>query len=131
MRGSLGMEDARVERFASTRADALILRWMRWVTFIAKFRGAVWQALAHDVLNTAKASAYSGMLMLFPALLVIATLLALVPEGTTLVGELRSAFQQFLPTDTMLLVQVSMQTQRGDRCSSSFPPRASACLPGW
>jgi membrane protein len=107
------MEDARVERFASTRADALILRWMRWVTFIAKFRGAVWQALAHDVLNTAKASAYSGMLMLFPALLVIATLLALVPEGTTLVGELRSAFQQFLPTDTMLLVQVSMQTQRG------------------
>ena len=34
------------------------------------FASAVLQALDHDVLNTAKAAAYSGMLMLFPALLV-------------------------------------------------------------
>ena len=53
------------------------------------------------MLNTAKAAAYSGMLMLFPALLVLTTLLAQVPEGTTLVGEVRGIFEQFLPADTM------------------------------
>ena len=50
-------------------------------------RKALWLALDHDVLNTAKAAAYSGMLVLFPALVVLTTLLAQVPEGTTLVGE--------------------------------------------
>lgn len=82
------------------------------IRFIAQFRRALWQALAHDVLNTAKASAYSGMLMLFPALVVLATLLALVPEGNSLTGELRSAFEQFLPADTMDLVQSSLEAQR-------------------
>jgi membrane protein len=82
------------------------------IRFLATFRRAIWLALAHDVLNTAKASAYSGMLMLFPALVVLTTLLAMVPEGTTLVGEVRMAFQQFLPTDTMFLFQSSMQARR-------------------
>jgi membrane protein len=73
--------------------------------FLVKFRNAVGQALANDVLNTAKAAAYSGMLMMFPALLVITTLLARVPEGTSLVGEIRAAFEQFLPADTMDILQ--------------------------
>ncbi len=80
--------------------------------FAAQFRKALWLALDHDVLNTAKAAAYSGILMLFPALVVVTTLLALVPEGTTLVGEIRIAFQQFLPSDTMSLLQISLQTRR-------------------
>jgi membrane protein len=61
--------------------------------FLIKLRNTVAQALDHDVINTAKAAAYSGMLMLFPALLVITTLLAQVPEGNTLVGELRATFR--------------------------------------
>jgi membrane protein len=76
------------------------------------FRRALWLALDHDVLNTAKAAAYSGMLMLFPALVVLATLLAQVPEGTTLVGEIRFSFEQFLPADTMSLIQSSLETRR-------------------
>ena len=71
------------------------------VRFLSTFRRAIWLALDHDVLNTAKASAYSGMLMLFPALVVLTTLLAMVPEGTTLLGEVRPAFAQFLPADAM------------------------------
>jgi membrane protein len=70
------------------------------------------QALDHDVINTAKAAAYSGMLMLCPALLVITTLLAQVPEGNTLVGELRATFEQFLPADTMDLLQSYVLTSR-------------------
>jgi membrane protein len=70
------------------------------------------QAMADDALNTSKAAAYSGMLMLFPALMVLTTLLAQVPEGTTLVGELRGAFEQFLPGDSMFLLQSSLLAHR-------------------
>jgi membrane protein len=52
------------------------------------------------------------MLMLFPALVVLTTLLAQVPEGTTLVGEFRTTFEQFLPVDSMDLLQSSLQTRR-------------------
>ena len=78
---------------------------MRIIRLLAELRNAVGQAMANDVINTAKAAAYSGMLMMFPALLVATTLLAQVPEGTTLVGEIRSSFDQFLPSDTMDLLQ--------------------------
>lgn len=77
----------------------------------AKLRKAIWLALEHDVLNTAKAAAYSGMLMLFPTMVVVTTLLALVPEGTTLMGEIRFSFAQLLPADTMSLLQASLQSR--------------------
>jgi membrane protein len=81
----------------------------RWIQF---FRRVIFQAFRHDVLNTSKAAAYSGMLMLFPTLMVLTTLLAQVPEGTTLVGEFRVSFEQFLPTDSMDLLQSSLQSHR-------------------
>ncbi len=77
-----------------------------------KAREAIMQALAHDVINTAKAAAYSGMLMLFPALLVITTLVAQIQEGGTMLGELRSIFEQFLPVDTLDLLQSYVLTRR-------------------
>ena len=72
---------------------------------VAQVRKVAMQALADDVFNTAKAAAYSGMLMLFPALLVATTLLAQVPQGGTLTGTVREAFQQILPADSMDLLQ--------------------------
>ena len=80
--------------------------------FTSKFRKAIFQALEHDVINTAKAAAYSGMLMLFPALLVATTLLSQVQEGSTMVGEVRTLFDQFLPADTMDLLQSYVLTRR-------------------
>lgn len=80
--------------------------------FLIKTREAILQALAHDVINTAKAVAYSGMLMLFPALLVITTLVAQIQEGGTMLGELRSVFEQFLPVDTLDLLQSYVLTRR-------------------
>lgn len=68
-------------------------------------RAALLNSLEHDVVNTAKAAAYSGMLMLFPALLVGATLVAQVQEGSRVLGGLRALFQQFLPPDTLDLIQ--------------------------
>ncbi len=72
---------------------------------LSQFRRAVMQALAHDAFNTSKAAAYSGMLMLFPALLLITTLVAQIQEGSTMLGELRSIYEQFLPADTLDLLQ--------------------------
>ncbi|MDR3792237.1 MAG: YihY/virulence factor BrkB family protein [Terracidiphilus sp.] len=74
-------------------------------------RKAFWQALDHDIVNTAKAAAYSGMLTIFPALLVLTTLLARVEEGPTLTGEIRGIFEQFLPADTMDMLQQYMLTR--------------------
>lgn len=75
------------------------------------FRRALWKALAHNVLTMAKAAAYSAILSLFPALLVGTTLLALSPETATLRGEIRAAFVELLPPDTMTLVQSYFQAQ--------------------
>jgi membrane protein len=75
-------------------------------------RVALWEALQNDVLDIAKATAYSGMLMLFPTFLVATTMLALVPAGNTLLDALRAASEQFLPADTMSLLQSYFQTQR-------------------
>lgn len=80
-------------------------------SFLINLRKALRLALDHDVINTAKAVAYSGMLMLFPAALVLTTLVAQVPEGTNLAGGFRATFYQFLPTDTMDLLQTYLLTR--------------------
>ena len=79
--------------------------------FLRRSRAALLNALEHDVVNTAKAAAYSGMLMLFPALLVITTLVAEVQEGSRLLGGLRALFEQFLPPDTLDLLQSYVLTR--------------------
>lgn len=81
--------------------------------YVRALRVALWQALQNDVLDTAKATAYSGMLMLFPTFLVLTTILALVPAGNSLLYALRTASEQFLPPDTMSLLQSYFETQRG------------------
>jgi membrane protein len=68
-------------------------------------------AFEHDVANTAKAAAFSGMLMLFPALLVVTTLVAQVQEGSNLLGGLRTLFEQFFPPDTLDMLQSYVLTR--------------------
>ncbi len=81
----------------------------RWVI---SFRKALWLAFQHDMLNTAKAAAYSGMLMLFPTMVVVTALLAFVPEGPSILGQIRVAFMNVLPADTYFLLSSSMQARR-------------------
>ena len=77
-------------------------------SYFVKIREALLLALAHDIVNTAKAAAYSGMLMFFPAVLVITTLVARVETGPSLAGETRGVLEQFLPADTLDLIQSSV-----------------------
>ncbi|HEX8710547.1 MAG TPA: YihY/virulence factor BrkB family protein [Terracidiphilus sp.] len=90
--------------------NAILLPVTRMKKFLAKFKLAFREALAHDMINTAKAAAYSAMLMVFPALLVATTLLSQAQEGNTLMGEIRAMFEQFLPADTMDLLQAAVLT---------------------
>jgi membrane protein len=68
-------------------------------------RRAVWSAFGNGAFSLAKAAAYSAILSIFPALLVVTTLFAMLPAGDDFRGVLRAAFQQVLPADTMQLVQ--------------------------
>jgi membrane protein len=79
---------------------------------LEKLRLAFITSFSHDVFGTAKGAAYSAILCLFPALLVITALLALAPESDTLRGEMRAAFGEVLPSDTMSLLHDYFTTQR-------------------
>ncbi len=72
---------------------------------LQQLRRATLHALSHDVLTLARATAYSAILGLFPALLVITTLLALVPQSDTLIGEIRTAIADFLPGNAVDAIQ--------------------------
>jgi membrane protein len=93
------------------RKKALQLVFHRMMQMLRHLRDAIWTALLHDVLSTAKAAAYSGILMLFPTVLVLTTVLALSPGTNTIRGEIRGTFEQILPTDTMQLVQSYFQSR--------------------
>jgi membrane protein len=99
------LRERRTELVAGIRGNALLLPLTGMFKYLAHLRNSALQALAHDLFNTAKAVAYSGMLLLFPALLVVTTLLAQLPEGGTLLGEVRNGFGQVLPADSMELLQ--------------------------
>lgn len=77
---------------------------------LAQFKKALLLALDHDLFGVAKAAAYSGMLFSFPAVLVLTTLLAQVPEGTSIVGGVRGSLDEFLPAGSMDLLQSALET---------------------
>jgi membrane protein len=79
---------------------------------LEKFRLALLASLSHDVFGTAKGAAYSAILCLFPTILVMTTLLALTPESDSLRGEMRAAFSEVLPEDTMNLLQAYFTNQK-------------------
>ncbi|MHB1021747.1 MAG: YihY/virulence factor BrkB family protein [Acidobacteriaceae bacterium] len=66
----------------------------------------------HDALTLAKASAYSSIVSLFPALLVVASVLALTPATASFRGTLHTAFDQVLPPNAVPLLQNYFSTPR-------------------
>ena len=67
--------------------------------------GAVLRAGRHDCLNLAQSTAYSAMVSLFPALIVAAAVVSLLPDTAPLRFQLSAFFDRILPSDVSPLLQ--------------------------
>ena len=76
-------------------------------------RHAVWKAISHEVLTLSKSAAYSAILGLFPAILVVTTVLALMPETEGIAGDVTSTFSDFMPPQMMNAVQGYFHAKHG------------------
>lgn len=61
--------------------------------------------MAHDVPNLAQSSAYSAMVALFPALIVAATVIALLPDDAPVRSQIAAIFDRILPPDVSPLLE--------------------------
>jgi membrane protein len=75
------------------------------VRVFVHLRRAVWSSFSHSAFSMAKAAAYSAILSIFPAMLVVTTLFAMMPAGDDLRGVIRAALTTVVPPDTMALIQ--------------------------
>ncbi len=80
--------------------------------FLDHLRLAFWRAFQHDAFAVAKGAAYSAILMLFPALLVVASTLALSHTTAAFVREISYALGRILPEGTTSAVQQYFEGSR-------------------
>src|SRR5438105_5197208 len=66
-------------------------------SFLRLLRRALWRAIQHDAFAVAKAAAYSSILTLFPALLVVGSVLATSKKTAVILVELSYAVGRVLP----------------------------------
>jgi membrane protein len=69
-------------------------------------RRAIWRALEHDCFAIAKGAAYSSILTLFPAMLVVASVLAMSHQTTAFLLVVSSAVGHILPEGTSQAARV-------------------------
>jgi membrane protein len=67
--------------------------------------GTLIRASRHDCLNLAQSTAYSAMVSLFPALIVAAAVISLMPDTAPLRSQLAIFFDRILPPDVSPLLQ--------------------------
>ncbi len=68
--------------------------------FFRHFRLALWRAFQHDAFAVAKAAAFSAILTLFPAFLVVASVLSISHTTAALLREVSHALGRILPEGT-------------------------------
>jgi membrane protein len=64
------------------------------------------RAIEHDLFNLAQATAYSAMVALFPALIVIAAIISQLPDTTPVRFQLAAFFDRILPSDVSPILQI-------------------------
>jgi membrane protein len=73
--------------------------------FFQHFRMALWRAFQHDAFAVAKAAAFSAILTLFPAILVVASVLSISHTTSSLLREVSHALGRILPEGTSAAVE--------------------------
>ncbi len=77
----------------------------RLLRFPRILRGALLRAARHDCLNLAQSTAYSAMVSLFPALIVAAAVVSLLPDTAPVRFQLSAFFDRILPPDVSPLLE--------------------------
>jgi membrane protein len=67
--------------------------------------GAITRAARHDSLNLAQSAAYAAMVALFPALIVSAAVIGLMPDSAPVRSQLSAVFDRVLPPDVSPYLQ--------------------------
>lgn len=80
------------------------------VSFFALLRRAFFCAIEHDALTVAQATAYSAVVALFPALIVAAAVVGLLPANIPLRAQLSMFFDRILPSDVSPILQAYFVT---------------------
>jgi membrane protein len=84
--------------------------WRQWpddvVCLLRMLRRAALAAVEHDALTVAQATAYSAMVALFPALIVAAAVISLIPDTTPLRVQMSQFFDQVLPSNVSPLLAI-------------------------
>lgn len=100
-----------------------VLRQCRTVLLVASlFRKSIYAALAHDALTVAQATAYSAMVALFPALIVSAAVVAILPDSLPFRFQMSMFFSRVLPSNVSPLLEAYFET------SHRSPQTATALL---
>jgi membrane protein len=86
-------------------APRLALVSRRALQIPALFHRAFLRAIKHDLFNLAQSTAYSAMVALFPALIVIAAGIGLLPDTTPARFQLSEFFDRVLPSDVSPILQ--------------------------
>ena len=75
-------------------------------------RLALWRGFAHDAFGVAKGAAYSSTLALFPAVMLVASVLATRHAGPDYIAEITAAAYRVLPPGMGPIVQAYFETTR-------------------
>jgi membrane protein len=87
-----------------------VKRLLRWYAVVARaLHRTVLSALAHDCLNIAQSTAYSAIVALFPALVVAAAVIGLLPDTAPVRFQITEFFDRVLPTGVSPLLDTAFE----------------------
>src|SRR5450432_1528900 len=101
-----------MRRARKASGGRLIRLWRSFspVTYIKVFQKALYSALEHDCLTVAQATAYSAMVALFPALIVSAAIVSLLPDTLPFRVQIAIFFDRILPSNVSPILQTYFDT---------------------
>ena len=85
-------------------------RLLRWYAVLARsLHRTLLSVLAHDSLNLAQSTAYSAIVALFPALIVAAAVIGLLPDTAPVRFQMADFFDRVLPASVSLLLDAAFE----------------------
>jgi membrane protein len=94
----------------STRLHSLAKRIRRWYEVLSRvLHRTVLSVIAHDCLNIAQSTAYSAIVALFPALIVAAAVIGLLPDTAPVRFQLAAFFNRVLPPGVSQLLYTTFE----------------------